>query len=73
MTLSKARDAERKKTQRAQVRLDKQLLSMKTSNPVQPTDSDILRAIAYLDDAPVKSTMVRPEIDADGNVIPDYD
>ena len=59
MPLSKARDAERKRQERTKIRLDKQLLSMRISNPVQPKIAEYVSVVL--------------DIDADGNIIPDYD
>jgi len=53
MPLSKAKDKARKKKERAQIRLDKQLLPPQTSKPVQPK----------------QTASYRPDLDADGKPI----
>ena len=65
MPLSKARDRERKQKERSRIRLERLLCPPQTLNPVQPN--------AYynmglgLDFA----SLNKPELDADGNVIPE--
>lgn len=63
MPLSKARDKERKKQERAKNRLDKLLSPPQTLEPVQP--------IYTIGDETLAFDGTKPDIDADGNVIPE--
>ena len=58
MPLSKQRDRDRKRAERASIRLDTGLSTV----PVQPTE-------VYEE---VYEPPARPELDADGNPMPDY-
>ncbi len=64
MPLSKAKDKQRKRLERAKFRLDKLLCPPQTSNGVQPKGVDTVLEKPY--------SHWKPDIDADGNVIPEY-
>lgn len=68
MPLSKARDKVRKQKERAKSRLDRLLCPPQTLNPVQPEPQDDYELIIA---TPFFDRDWKPEIDADGNPIPD--
>ena len=74
MPLSKARDKERKKKGRAKTRLDKAISPPQTSKPVLPKDW-FHRDVIGIVETPYSrlSPLPKPDIDADGNEIPDYE
>lgn len=67
MPLSKARDRARKRQERAKSRLDKQPVSPQTLKPVQP----IIDGIPHWGNYGGRD--YHPEIDADGNIMPDVE
>lgn len=71
MPLSKKRDRERKQLERAKTRLDRQLCPSHQSNSVQPKPPDGFEIIAMPPGIRYSFTDT-PDIDADGNIIPEY-
>lgn len=71
MPLSKVRDKIRKQKERAIIRLDKQLFPPQVLNPVQPIVDAVSPSIRR-EGYGKASSIVIPEIDADGNPIPEY-
>jgi hypothetical protein len=69
--LSKTKDRDRKCRERARIRLDKQLSPPLTLTPVQPIIDAVSPSVQREGYGKV-SPLVTPQIDADGNAIPDY-